>query len=551
VGPEQDDGHPAAGKGASYVRLSALPHARDSFSPDRQCDMCREQASRDGVSLVEEYSDLDIPARRNVRRPGFEAAVKALIERRIETLFVAKLDRLTRQGMGEVGLLLDDLAQVGGRIVFVGDGLDTSQPGARQIIGLLAEQARAESDNIAWRVWLWREYNRREGQWRRPRPYGFIQTDDGKLEPHPEEASLIRRLINDFLGGASIRSLARRLNEEGIPPPRVVAYNEGAAQGRRLKEPTAKTWGAPSVRKILIGPVLAGLQTHRGHVVRDENGEPIPIGEGIITLSERAQILAEIERRTSRGRRATDASRIGGRTGSSRPANYLLTSLVRCGHCGGNMPGVRLEPKRKNEYRCNRQMNGHPCQGCHIGMPELDEEVVRRFTTKLAALGPGDPLLDLIAERWRSTTLPETAAERVTLETNRIDIDARIADLEEARYLRGEFSDAAGLSRYERMRAKLIESRSAVLSALDTLGPPPTLDFAALLETQLTSEARERTPSQRRRAILKLAVQRVYVWRGKRWMQPAEKRIRIVWIDAEETEALNLGPDTPRRRDGE
>jgi hypothetical protein len=184
-------------------------------------------------------------------------------------------------------------------------------------------------------------------------------------------------------------------------------------------------------------------------------------------------------------------------------------------------------------------------------MPELDEEVVHRFTTKLAALEPGDPLLDLVAERWLSTTLPETAAERVTLESNRTDIDARIADLEEARYLRGEFSDAAGLSRYERLRAKLIESRSAVLSALDTLGPPPTLDVAALLETQLTSEAWEQTPSQRRRDILKLAVQRVYVWRGKRWMQPAEERIRIVWIDAEETEALNLGPDTPRRRDGE
>jgi hypothetical protein len=111
--------------------------------------------------------------------------------------------------------------------------------------------------------------------------------------------------------------------------------------------------------------------------------------------------------------------------------------------------------------------------------------------------------------------------------------------------------NAAGLSRYERLRAKLIESRSAVLSALDTLGPPPMLDIAALLETQLTPEAWEQTPSQRKRDILKLAVQRVYVWRGKRWMQPAEERIQIAWIDAEETDALNLGPGTPRRRDGE
>ncbi len=549
--PKQDDEHPAAGRGASYVRLSRLPHARDSFSPDRQRDMCRERTSRDGVNLIAEFSDLDISARKNARRPGFEAAVKALTERRIETLYVAKLDRLTRQGMGEVGLLLDDLEQVGGRIVFIGDGLDTSQSGARQIIGFLAEQARAESDNIAWRVWLWREYNRRMGQWRRPRPYGFIQTHDGKLKPHPEEAPIIRRLVDDFLNGASLRMLAKRLNEEGISPPRMVAYKEGTAQGRRLKEPTAKTWGVPSIRKILTGPVLAGLQTHRGHVVRDENGEPIPIGEGIITMAERARILAEVERRSITIYRAQDAASVGSRTSSGgRPVSYLLTGLVRCGLCGGNMPGVRLEPKRKNEYRCNRQMNGHPCQGSHIGMPELDKEVVRRFTTKLAALEPGDPLLELVAERWLSTTLPDTETERTTLEASRTDIDARITDLEEARYLRGEFSNAAALARYERMRAKLVESRDAVISALDALGHPPTLDVDALLATELTQEAWEQTPLHRKRDLLRLAIQRVYVWRGKRWMQPAEERIRIVWVGSDETEALSLGPETPRRRDG-
>ena len=246
--PKQDDEHPAAGKGASYVRLSMLPHARDSFSPDRQRDMCRERTSRDGVNLIAEFSDLDIPARKNARRPGFEAAVKALTERRIET---------------------------------------------------------------------------------------------------PSDHRLSRR---------------------------------------------------------------AGPRRVRQH----------------------------------------------------RMARLAL---------------ARVQP----------------------------------------AYG---------------------------------SIDARIADLEEARYLRGEFSNAAALARYERMRAKLVESRDAVVSALDALGHPPTLDVDALLATELTQEAWEQTPLHRKRDLLRLAIQRVYVWRGKRWMQPAEERIRIVWVGPDETEAMSLGPETPRRRDG-
>ena len=87
-----------------------------------------------------------------------------------QSLYVAKLDRLTRRGMGHVGLILDELEKVSGRIVFVADGLDTSEPGARPVIAILAEQARAESDNTSWRVGQWHLHNRRHGVWNQQRP---------------------------------------------------------------------------------------------------------------------------------------------------------------------------------------------------------------------------------------------------------------------------------------------------------------------------------------------------------------------------------------------
>ena len=56
----------------------------------------------------------------------------------------------------------------------MGDGLDSSQPGARQIIAFLAEQARTEVLNTAWRVEQFHEGARRAGQWVRKPPYGYL-----------------------------------------------------------------------------------------------------------------------------------------------------------------------------------------------------------------------------------------------------------------------------------------------------------------------------------------------------------------------------------------
>jgi len=105
-----------------------------------------------------------------VHRPGFEKAIRVLLDGRIRTLYVAKVDRLTRRGVAQVGLILDELEKVGGRIVFVAEGLDSSKPGARQIIAILAEQARAAADAISWRIGQWHLHNRRQGIWDGRRP---------------------------------------------------------------------------------------------------------------------------------------------------------------------------------------------------------------------------------------------------------------------------------------------------------------------------------------------------------------------------------------------
>ncbi len=378
--------HPAAGLGGDYLRLSALPVDYDPFSPDTQRRLCQEAADHRGVKLVREFVDLDYSARKDIYRPGYEDGIKALVNQEIEYLFAPTVDRFSRRGMGQVELVLGELEEVGGRIIFVKEGLDSSDPNSRLIIGVLAERARAEADQIAWRVEQFHETARRMGLWVRVRPYGYM-VEDHRLIPHLEEALVVRRIVDEFLGGAALRAIARRLNDDGIPCPKAVINAEAKAKGHRVKPVQTTRWSYIAVRGILTAPVTAALHSHNRQLVYDEKGDPISCGEGIVTLGERARVLAELERRSASVRRAQDVGRIGERTGGGRPAKYLLTGFARCGHCHGamNRTVVVADGKQYGAYRCSRKGRGQRCLGGSVMAEAFEDEVVWRYTARLTS----------------------------------------------------------------------------------------------------------------------------------------------------------------------
>jgi hypothetical protein len=133
-------------------------------------------------------------------------------------------------------------------------------------------------------------------------------------------------MVAGFRAGASFRSIATGLNHEGIDCPNAVKHDEARRAGRRVKPLATRRWSYVTVRAILLAPSLAALMSHKGQVVRDDNSDPIFAGEGIVTLTERAQILAEFERRGLTVRIAKDPERIGERTGATRLAMRWISS---------------------------------------------------------------------------------------------------------------------------------------------------------------------------------------------------------------------------------
>jgi len=308
----------------------------------------------------------------------------------LKALIVPALDRLSRRGMRHVGEMLDAVEAAGGRIIFGKEHLDSGNPGSRAIIAFLAEQARAESASIAWRVEQWQEGCRLKGKWTGKRPYGF-RVIDGRLVRHPDEAPVVRRIVSDFLNGASLVQIARDLNDADIPSSGAAKAADMRAQGRESRTRLGVTWAKETVRVVLINPALIGWRAHNGQVVLDPDGEPVSFGESIITPGERARVLAALQRRTTTVRNSSNPGRVGSRTGGGRPGKYLLSGLARCESCTLGLVGFLAPGRKYAAYRCVSLNAGMRCPAhVYIKAPEAEAEVQRQLMTRQAGQGwPG------------------------------------------------------------------------------------------------------------------------------------------------------------------
>ncbi|AUG78833.1 hypothetical protein CFP65_4068 [Kitasatospora sp. MMS16-BH015] len=502
-----------------YLRLSLDRDGKTAI--ERQEADCRAWAERNGLTVRKVHIDRGRSGFKDVERKGFDSALAAVTAGVVGTLIVWKLDRLSRKGIGQVGKVLDDIEKAGGRLVSVMDSLDTSNDSSRMIVAMLAELARSESKNLGTRVASAKRHLRRKGQWIGGQPpYGLLVDPSTKKLVHDPETAVYARLIaDDALAGQSLVKIARLLNEYDIP----------AARGGQ--------WNAASIMNLLKSPAFAGLMPETESVETEDGGrkftgrvfpyrdpetlDTVSIGEGIITVGERERIIRQLESRTYV------------HAGKRRPkpdGTALLTGLVFC-----DVPGCGRRMHRVGgSYQCMARRAGNQCPGASAMADRVDEYVAMRFLYLLPALEPEDPLLVAIADRWVKRSDPETFAKRDAISGEIADQEARLADLEDARYVRGEFDRPGAVERYDRLADRLqsrIDGLRADLAAL----PLPAVNITPLLDSELLLPAWAASTQEQKRDRLSLAIDGVFVSKGERGKRfVPEQRIRIEWAEIEE-----------------
>jgi site-specific DNA recombinase len=304
-----------------YLRMSRDAEARD-LGIGRQRKDGEALAARLGWPIIHEYSDNELSASKYSRKPwpGYLQMLQALQEGAINAVVVYDQDRLVRQPKE-----LEELLEVCDRarawhIAAVSGEIDVRNSDDLFRARILAAVNAKESDNISRRVRRKQQELAERGRPHGgPRRYGY-RRDFSAIDP--DEAAIVREMARRILAGESLASLCRELNGRGIPT---------AVGGR---------WNPTTLRRILIGPHLAGIRVH---------------GEQLYPAAWPA-ILSEDTHRALRVL-LTDPQRT---TNPLRPTRHLWSGLLICGHCGKRMYAYYRPAKHHavKTLRCHRRLGG-------------------------------------------------------------------------------------------------------------------------------------------------------------------------------------------------
>jgi DNA invertase Pin-like site-specific DNA recombinase len=205
-------------RAVGYVRVSTEEQADSGAGLAAQRQVIEREVERREWLLVRLFQDS--ASGKSLRgRPGLEKALQTLESGEADALVVAKLDRLSRS-ITDFGALLERAAKKGWAPVVLDLGVDATTPSGELVANVMASVAQWERRAIGQRTKDALAVKRQQGvRLGRPSliPAGVVHT--------------ITALRDE---GMSLREIAARLNEEGVP----------TGQG-------GKRWYASTVRTVL------------------------------------------------------------------------------------------------------------------------------------------------------------------------------------------------------------------------------------------------------------------------------------------------------------
>lgn len=405
---------------AIYVRVSTEEQAQKGYSIEDQIDQCRKKAKTNDLEIIE-YIDngysgefLDRPAMMKLRDDLKDGLIKEVI--------CLDPDRLSRKLMNQ--LIISEEIEKRADLTFVNHDYQKTPEGMLfyQMRGAIAEFEKAK---INERMSAGRRRKALQGKIvKNPNMYGYSYNKEAaQFEIIEKEADVVRLIFdlftkpNNLVKG--INGIAKYLTDQGIPTKRNVGV-----------------WHRQVVRQILMNEAYAGRFYHNRWNTEGMLGNKYkPEDERVsMTLRPRDEWIevpcpALIDEDTfQHAQKLLMESR---RRWAKRSVNqYLLSGLVRCGHCGNTMTGRR----QKNwgeyhlEYSDIKNTSGAKNRGCGNTKrsKKLDDEVWEQVRSWL--LNPN--------EIAAASVLEEGEINYEELELNRITEEIKVTQEGRKRLLR-------------------------------------------------------------------------------------------------------------------
>lgn len=478
--------------------------------------MCA-QADRDKIKIRHVWFEQKSASKTYVRREEFEKATEAITRAGLsKTLYVFKTSRLSRRGMGQVGLLLEGFEQKRARIFVCAEGIDSRH--SRLVLAILSEQARDQVSDLSQFVKIGMDANKAEGSYTGGvLPYGLM-ADDGKQIHRPNEYPTARRIAEYLLDRKTPTWIADKLNGEGL-----------RTRHGRFWQNTGIIALAHSVRWAGLVPMREKIldadgndtgKYHRGgKPLLDSKGHPVSAGEGVITFAEHVKINNILASRAQAG------TSIGDRTRGKRETVSLLHGIMLCPRCKGAMANGG------NNYRCfARQLSGaHACEGVSTARARADDAAATLWINHVLNLSPDSPTIHAIARDWLSYQDPATEDRKANVGAALENAVDREMKLSKEYFVLGRLTE----DMYETLRTQVaaqIESLKAELAELTK-----EADLSPLMDPESLAALWEGAGVGGQRALLRAALKGITLlpskYRGDR--TPILDRLVPDWKDSE------------------
>lgn len=361
-----------------YARYSSNGQTEQSI--EGQLSDCQDYADKNGYTIIGEYIDRALSGKESEHREQFQQMIKDSEKGRFKYVLVWKLDRFARNRYDSARYKAA-LKQNEVKVLSVKENISNSPEGII-LESVLEGMAEYFLLDLIEKVHRGQVMSAKKCKALSKPPIGYKLDEDKHYIIDEETAPTIREVFRLWIENYPVVEIAELLNSKGI------RTNRG------------NKWSVDAIRKIVENEKYHGVYDSMG--IRVEGGIPAIVSDDVWM---EAQARCERNKRGEFSRRARNH---GGKV------SYLLSGVLKCGCCGGNMSGEtvikhlkdgttrkypyytciskKLSPEKRPKIRCKKKS-----VACHK-IDELVKRVLKDFMMSAEVLAEIKRLGEIISK---------------------------------------------------------------------------------------------------------------------------------------------------------
>ncbi len=326
---------------AIYARYSTDMQREASI--EDQIRVCQERAAKEGYSVHNCYTDHGTSGA-TLLRPGIQMLLSDAMAGKFEIIIAEALDRLSRDQ--------EDIAGIYKRLSFAGVKILTLAEGEVNDlhIGLKGTMNAMFLKDLADKTRRGLRGRVEAGKSGGGKSFGYdvVQRFNeageavrGDRKINETEAAIVRRIFNDYANGLSPKKIAATLNEEGIASPSGKGWGQSTINGNRERG-TGILNNELYIGRLVWNRLRYIKDPDTGKRVSRLNDQEEWIVQDVPDLRIIDQALWNKVKERQGALVVRTKSDNGGKDGfwNRRRPKYLLSGLIKCGHCGGGFSVV-------------------------------------------------------------------------------------------------------------------------------------------------------------------------------------------------------------------